>query len=176
MAVFRTDVGPASGHEQLVNDFRQELARNRRGGQPYIFINDIGQTGTFHVTAVWDRWRGLTPQQRSKVIVEALNRYDPSTAGKITIAMGLSGAEARRMGILPYAVQVLLKRGEGHLRQKATDFLKEHGAFETDDGTFELLFRTEDAAVDAYSTLKEESPDLAPHLALAQVQTGEGVP
>jgi hypothetical protein len=159
MAVFRTDPTPANGHDDLVREFQAELARGRDVGQPYVFVNDIGQTHTYHVTAVWDRWKALTPPQRSRVIIDAMNRHDPATIGRITIAMGLTGAEAKRMGILPYAVQLLPRRHELGAREGGVEFLKRHGGFETDEG-LELLFRDEETAAREYERLKAEAPHL----------------
>lgn len=157
MAVIRPSTDKAAQHEILVESLVNELRRERHNGQPYVYINNVGQTPSLHVTVVWDEWRDLSSQQRSRIIVDAVERNDPATRGKITIAMGLTGEEARQFGILRYKVQLHLKKPEEGRRPQLETLLRDEGAFDTSEGR-ELLFLTEEQANQAYDRLQDAAP------------------
>ncbi len=74
-----------------------------RGSQeprPYIIEEQNDRGITAHVYVVWDEWGGLDQQARSEVITEAFWEVYGSDKGlELLIAMGLTAAEADRMGI-----------------------------------------------------------------------------
>src|SRR6185437_10426675 len=142
MAVIRPPSRQAPQHASLMAHLVRELNADAKKGQPFVYINNVGETGSLHVTVVWDEWRDLSSQQRSRIIMDAMELYDPATRGHITIAMGVTGEEARRLGLLRFKIQLLLKKTEANRRPQLEEALREEGAFETAEG-LELLFRTE---------------------------------
>lgn len=61
-----------------------------------------GAGGIFlSVTVLWDdpRWAALSPRERSRVILKGYEFARPDDADRVTMALGLTRAEARRLGI-----------------------------------------------------------------------------
>lgn len=53
-----------------------------------------------HLYVIWEDWADVTPFERSKVILQACKQYrGRDFASSITLAMGLTPAEADRLGI-----------------------------------------------------------------------------
>jgi hypothetical protein len=51
---------------------------------------------------IWDEWAALSQQDRSEIIMDAYVRAKgQAEAVRISVAMGLTAAEAARMGIAP---------------------------------------------------------------------------
>jgi hypothetical protein len=51
---------------------------------------------------IWDEWAPLSQQDRSEIIMDAYVRAKgQGDAVRISVAMGLTAAEAARMGIAP---------------------------------------------------------------------------
>jgi hypothetical protein len=165
MAVIRASRVQSPRQNELVQRLANELRSEHHRQQPFIYINDVAQTGTHHVTVLWDEWRSLTPQQRSKVVVGAFEQCKSDISGPLTIALGLTGEEASRLGLTPFKVQLLLKPGEESRRAELEQFLRMEGAFETAEGP-QLLFRTLDQADEAYQRLQSEAP--GPHWAIVR--------
>jgi hypothetical protein len=73
-------------------------------GAPVVYEDDPG--GKFRplrLFVVWDKWAGVEERERSRVIMEAfrvVTEDDPQKLVRVTVAMGLLEAEARRLGIL----------------------------------------------------------------------------
>ena len=170
MAVIRILTRHAAQHDSLVERLVEELARDARTGQPFVYINNVGQTGSFHVTVVWDAWQDLSAQQRSSIIMDALEQHDPAKRGHITIAMGLTGEEARRLGILRFKIQLMPKKCEESQQGQLKKLLRDEGAFETHEG-LQLLFRTEEQANEAYDRLQTAAP--GNHWALVREESGQ---
>lgn len=67
--------------------------------QPLISIEQPG-TRT-HLLVVWDQWQSLSQQERSEIIMDAYGQAhqdDPNTVLNVSVAMGLTQAEADRLG------------------------------------------------------------------------------
>jgi hypothetical protein len=159
MAVIRQRAPLHNQHRDLVEKLSTELNGTRFGGQPFVYINNVAQTGTLHVTVVWDEWRNVNMQERSQIILDAMEMHDPATTGHITIALGLAGDEALQLGILPYQVRLLLKPSEEAKRPYLEQLLRTEGAFGTSQG-LQLLFRTRQQAEEAYARLQAKTPDV----------------
>jgi hypothetical protein len=70
--------------------------------QPVILEERGGSNQPIHIYVVWDDWASLSDVERSEVIVEAFeDRYGKDEALNMTVAMGLTTAEADRLAI-PY--------------------------------------------------------------------------
>ena len=83
--------------DRLVAEWR---ATNSSNTQP-IIIEDSGRANQpMRVYVVWNEWEALSGIERSEIIMDAFEkRYGPDRAVNVTVAMGLTTAEADRMGI-----------------------------------------------------------------------------
>ncbi|MCX7043878.1 MAG: hypothetical protein NTX50_00130 [Candidatus Sumerlaeota bacterium] len=84
-------------HCEYVNRLVNEL-NNNTSDYPRI-IEDYQPGGYFHVTVIWDDWHDVEPLERGQIIMDAYEQVRPSDVLKITITMGLTTAEAERLGI-----------------------------------------------------------------------------
>ena len=65
-----------------------------------VIIEEQTPRGPIHVTVIWDGWRDIAAEQRGRVILDAYRQVQgEETARAISIAMGLTPAEAMRLGI-----------------------------------------------------------------------------
>lgn len=81
-----------------------EWTRPKKGGQPLIVIEGK-QNEPIHIYVIWDKWGGLTQTERSEIIMDVVENLmgEHSLPGDspVTVAMGLTAEEAKRMGIKP---------------------------------------------------------------------------
>ena len=80
----------------LIDEWRQP----KEQGQPLIIL-DRGDPEPLHVYVIWDAWNGLNQIQRSEIIFDVLESLPEPNRLKwpVTLAMGLTSEEAKRMGI-----------------------------------------------------------------------------
>ncbi len=129
----------------------------------------MSRGGYRHVYVIWDRWKGCRPEVRATIVRDAFAavkgaEYEKSIA--ITVAATVS--EAADIGLLPFAVVPFKpeqKLGGAHLGgeqlKRASDALMAEGASDVDSPVLpELLFATEQQALEAVSKLKVRVPDL----------------
>ncbi len=138
---------------QLVDEIRSPHAQT----QPVIYENEIAQTQTYHVTVVWDAWKGMPSEGRTRTILSAYAAIDSAKATAIRIARGLTRSEAASTGLLPYAIVPNLRRVDQLAQEQMLKLLVKEGAFETGDG-LQLRFRTLEEAESAYEHLQELMP------------------
>ncbi len=67
-----------------------------------VLIEAVGErmSGSKHLYIIWDKWASLDQRERSEVIMDAyVATHAPQQVLNVTVAMGLTVAEAGRMGI-----------------------------------------------------------------------------
>ena len=88
--------------EQLLDRLLQEWRAQQAGeGEPLI-IEEAPRDGDRpnHLYVVWSEWNDLTPLERSRLIMQAYEKYrGRDLANSVTLAMGLTPDEARKMNI-----------------------------------------------------------------------------
>ncbi len=88
--------------EQLLKRLLQEWRAQQAGeGEPLI-IEEAPRSGDRpnHLYVVWSEWDDLTPIERSRLIMQAYEKYrGRDVANSVTLAMGLTPDEARAMRI-----------------------------------------------------------------------------
>lgn len=68
--------------------------------QPIVLLDRSAPGGARHVFIVWDRWGNLEQLQRSEAIMDAAEAVlGKEESLKVTVAMGLTKEEAKRMNI-----------------------------------------------------------------------------
>lgn len=103
MPVIRKEKHPEfPQHNGLVARLVAELQRNQPAGGPPdapIIVEDVERSNFMHVTVLWDEWKDVDPEERGCVIMDAYERQRPEDVINITVALGLTHAEAERLGI-----------------------------------------------------------------------------
>ena len=92
---------PANADE-LTRLLHNEWTKPKKSGQPLIIIEG-NKNEPLHIYVIWDKWGELTQTDRSEIIMDVVDNL----AGEhrlpadlpVTVAMGLTVEEARRMGI-----------------------------------------------------------------------------
>lgn len=88
--------------EQLLESLLQEWRAQQAGkGEPLI-IEEAPRSGDRpnHLYVVWSEWADLTPIERSRLILQAYEKYrGRDLANSVTLAMGLTPGEAKHLNI-----------------------------------------------------------------------------
>ena len=89
--------------EAVANELREKTpvdADDASSDAPYITEEQIRRSNRIHVTLLWDRWAAVGPEERSHIILEAYRDVrGPSALLTLTSALGLTHAEAKRLGV-----------------------------------------------------------------------------
>jgi hypothetical protein len=73
---------------------------NSAAEQPLILEERDTPDKYIHVYVIWDEWAHLDQLQRGELVMEAFERrYGHAEANRVTVTMGLTSAEAHRLGI-----------------------------------------------------------------------------
>jgi hypothetical protein len=93
---------PLFGNQLLVDTLAQEFrAPSPEDRQPYFQIQQQPPLSRVHVTVIWDRWKNLSHQERAEIILDAYEAWrGQGSAEAISVAMGLTTAEADRLGFV----------------------------------------------------------------------------
>jgi len=88
-------------YRQLVAALVEELQRNQPTGPataPQI-IEEEQRGGFFHISVIWDAWQDVDRAERGKIIMDAYEKQQRVNVAKITVALGLTHAEAERLSV-----------------------------------------------------------------------------
>jgi hypothetical protein len=103
MPVRRIKPERPQGHPELVKAISDELQITTEPplpGSPIIIEETIGPGPFMHVTVIWERWEGIPAEERGHVIMDGYSDYyDQSTVGRISVALGLTPDEAKKLDI-----------------------------------------------------------------------------
>jgi hypothetical protein len=92
----------------LVRELSEELRRERPDGPPdapFILEEELPRSDYVHVTVIWDKWRPLDPEARSHLIMDSYREVrGVDGVTKISTALGLTHAEAQKLGIAAVSV------------------------------------------------------------------------
>jgi hypothetical protein len=103
MPVHRKSIQEKRADDARYRNLRDRLVAEWRGEPGPAPVPDIEEeTDTrdrvVHVVVTWDEWADLDAQTRSEIIVDAFQAVKGTDAAvDLTLATGLSSAEARRM-------------------------------------------------------------------------------
>lgn len=87
---------------ELTRLLHNEWTKPKRSGQPLIVIEG-NKNQPIHIYVIWDRWGDLSQTERSEMIMDVIDHLSgkdrlPANS-PVTVAMGLTTEEAKRMGI-----------------------------------------------------------------------------
>ena len=83
----------------LQDKLKAELEHPRAKGEPVIVI-ERPNIGTTHLYVIWSKWGNMDQMVRSRIILDAFEETKGQTeAVKVTVSMGLTPVEAKRLGI-----------------------------------------------------------------------------
>jgi hypothetical protein len=94
---------PPDEHPVLVAEVVRVLVAAQSGaapipGEPDITIEDVKHSNSLHVTVIWDKWAGIDPETRGKVILDAFAKArGEGEMLRITLALGLTRDEDFRL-------------------------------------------------------------------------------
>ena len=87
------------GEEGLRRDLMEELQHPKASGEPEIVI-ESPNPATVHLFVIWSKWKDLEQMVRSRIILDAYREAKgEEEAIKVTVAMGLTPAEADSLGV-----------------------------------------------------------------------------
>jgi len=89
--------------DELTRMLIDEWKSPKESGQPLIVIEGADPEPK-HIYVIWDQWGELSQTERSEIIMDVVEHLDDghrTDLSKITVAMGLTTQEAKRMGIEP---------------------------------------------------------------------------
>lgn len=83
--------------DRLIEEWRNP---NSTAEQPVILEERDNARRLVHIYVIWEDWSDLSSIERSEIVMEACEAvYDKGQINNVTVAMGLTQAEAARLGI-----------------------------------------------------------------------------
>lgn len=88
-------------YESFTRRLAEEIKNPQAGmAEPVIVLENQGQQTPAHLYVIWSEWGQLTQLERSEIALEAYREAKGSDlASHLRVALGLTAAEAERMGI-----------------------------------------------------------------------------
>jgi hypothetical protein len=96
----RTD--PQATHPELLDELIAEWRKPSDDDSKPIIIEDgiDHKHRPIHLYVIWEKWTPLNQRERSEIITDAFEAVkEKELAVRVTVAMGLTADEAKRMGI-----------------------------------------------------------------------------
>lgn len=83
--------------DRLASEWKDPQEGN---AEPVIIEESVNQQAPENLYVVWEEWHGLSQRDRSRVILNAYERVQGRNfALNVTVAMGVTAAEAQQYGI-----------------------------------------------------------------------------
>jgi hypothetical protein len=93
---------PSPPARDLTHRLVREWKRPKKKGEPMIVQQTNRASHSAQIYVVWNEWDDLSQEERSEIIMDAYEQtHSPQESLIITVAMGLTPAEADKMAI-PY--------------------------------------------------------------------------
>lgn len=161
---------PRRGRHDLSDALIEELKRNRESGQPIIDEQHFPATNTIRVNVIWDRWDGVSYDDRVATIFDAYREAEGQEAcDRIAMAMGLTVPEAYESGLLPFQVLPLIRKDDPVSAEQCRQAMIDEGAsllFAPDKP--QLRFATQEEAEACVKRLIQRLPGSEPVWTIAQ--------
>ena len=149
----RPPAGKDPGLEKLLQDLVNELKNPRPMGQPIILEDRTPETNSIRVHVIWDRWAECDRTRRSGIVLDAYEQASGADIRQqVTLALGLTVAEAIATGLLPYRIVPARTRSRQPADRDYRQAMDRAGAIRiADDDWPQLRFATQE---DAETTLE----------------------
>jgi hypothetical protein len=86
--------------EEIARVLRARSGEPEVAGEPTVVVEQPGTAPIFHYTVVWDKLERVPRAERGRVIMAAIEAaLGKAEAERVSIALGLTSAEARMLGI-----------------------------------------------------------------------------
>lgn len=85
-------------HRLLVNQLADELTSETPKG-PRI-VEEEQRGGFWHITVIWDAWAAIAAEDRGRIIMDAYKLRRTDLLSKISVALGVTPDEAKKLGIV----------------------------------------------------------------------------
>ena len=86
--------------EEIERVVREKNAAPQRPDEPRVIWEEDRYTNRIKVSVIWDRWQGVDPEMRGRIIVDAVERArGQDVARKISLALGVTPEQAERLGV-----------------------------------------------------------------------------
>ncbi len=144
-------------YKQYIEQLVQELKGEGTAHQPLIYERASGPMKTKHVIVFWDEWESVPQSVRGAIILRAYELAEPKVVSEITLAMGVTYAQAVELNLLPYQVQPMLRESDALSRGDALEMMRQEGAIQYPNGAVELRFPTAQMAEAAHDRLAKKS-------------------
>jgi hypothetical protein len=136
-----------------------ELKSDRESGQPFIY-EQVFPTGKVRVLAIWDDWRDLPLEQRTSIILAAIEQSDGKDyRANVALASGLTVPEAAAAGMLPYQIITAHRKGDKVTLDQCEKTMIAEGASQLFGLKLQLRFPTEESAEACRKRLIKRLPD-----------------
>src|SRR5687767_2855226 len=92
------------GYRELADEIERVLREQNPSPQtsdePCVIWEENRYLNRINVTVVWDRWEGVDPEARGRIIIDAVEKAKGQpTSSRVTLALGVTKEQAQRMGI-----------------------------------------------------------------------------
>ncbi len=119
---------PRNAVGNLVDRLSDELKSTRESGQPFIYEQTFN-TGRIKILVVWDEWKDLPLEQRTNIILSAIERSDGKDyRAKVALANGLTVPEAAAAGMLPYQIITARRNSDAVTPEQCREAMLAEGA------------------------------------------------
>jgi hypothetical protein len=137
-----------------------ELQNARDTGQPLIEEYVFPKTGAIRATVIWDQWEAVPDEERAALIQQAYEQAEGRDfRDRIALALGLTVPEAAELGLLPFRVKPVLRRGDPVTAEQCRQAMIALGASTlTDPANPQLCFASEEEAETCRQRLVRQLP------------------
>lgn len=144
---------------RLVQELAQALAQPEahRSRTLRLIQKPLEAIDQVEVVLIWENWKGIPFQERSKIILEAFDAARHDLREKVYTAIGRTIDEAITLGYLPFSITPLTHHEEGRLRDELLQIMRSEGAIDTKAGP-QLRFQSIEEAEEVYKRLLHRKP------------------
>jgi len=166
-----------SRHPDLVRELVEELRHSRDFGQPLIEELCFPKTNNLRVQVIWDKWDPISDEDRYQTILEAYQQVEgKELRDRIALAIGLTVPEAQQLGLLPFQVVPMVRKGDPVTLEQCREAMLAQGAsILFDPGKPQLRYATREEAEACKQRLSEQLPGSEPVWAIAEDVMRHGI-
>jgi hypothetical protein len=94
----------ADDHADLVDELARVVKANKPKAdapdEPDVTVEEVKYANSLRVKVVWDKWAGIDPEERGRVILNAFGKaLGEKEMLRVTLALGVTKREDSRLGV-----------------------------------------------------------------------------